>query len=314
MNYRILMLLQLQAFVLLIHATKSDRVYAKSPGIESYLESVDKISSFDILLSQKKTPLLKPISSPGVSRNGRKVTTLSYVNFSPDEERVVTLGTTRQVCESSGRRRIEINPHGRQFDLAKVFDGEVVRAFDTKHLEASIVGNLPAQVPLLANENRYDTLYSEIFDGGTFGELFESRDIVNIEAKERLVLVHVPPQPGNKMYPKYDFRLVLDLDHGGLPTRIETRLGDVLKSITQISRFHQLDDGAWVPIEASHEFYISRDRVAPTAYHRVDLTVDLAISTWNIPVDGAEFLLPFPHGTRVRDDVRGAIMVVEGDR
>ena len=316
MNARLLIQFVFQASVFFYQfstANAADAAGTDSPEIASYLKSVGKVHSYDIVINQKKTPLIKSIVGPEVIRNGRKMPSISYVEFPPGETGSATFRKTRQVWESSGRRRVEIDLVGKHSNNVRVFDGEVVRAIDSLYQAASVTGKSPSQFPLLVKENRYDTLYSEMSGGGTYGKLFASREIIHIESNGRYAIIHSPAQPGN-MYPKYDFRLTLDSDHGNLPIRIEERIGDALRSITQISRFHQLDDGAWVPIEATHEFHIKRDGRddVPVPGMRVDLTVDLAESAWNVPIDEKEFTLPFPPGTRVRDEVQGAMMVVEG--
>jgi len=308
---RALVLIIFFSNVILIHFGKVDAAGIESPEIELYLKSVGKVHSFDVLLHQKKTELLKVIVGPAVVRNGRKIPTVSHIEYPPGETARATFKKTRQVWEATGRRRVEIGLDGKPSNNVNVFDGEVVRALDNVHQQASITGKSPSQFPLLAKENRYDTLYSEISGGGTYGKLFASREIIHVESNGRYTMVHSPPQPGN-MYPKFDFRLTLDSDHGNLPVRIEERINDALRSTTQVNQFHQLADGAWVPVEATHEFYINRDDGVAVPDMRVDLTVDLEKSSWNVPIDEKEFTLPFPPGTRVRDEVQGAMMVVEG--
>lgn len=316
MNARLLIQFVFQASVFFYQFSTVNTAGAAgtdSPEIAAYLKSVGKVHSYDVVVNQKTTPLIKSIVGPEVIRNGRRFPGRSYVEFPPGETGSATFRKTRQVWESTGRRRVEIDLDGTLSNSLRVFDGEVVRSFERESLQASVTAKSPSQYPLLVQENRYDALYSEMSGGGTYGKLFASREIIHIESNGRYTMVHSPPQPGN-MYPRYDFRLTLDSDYGNLPIRIEQRIGDALRSITQISRFHQLDDGAWVPIGATHEFHIKRDSRdnVPVPSARVDLTVDLAKSAWNVPIDEKEFTLPFPPGTRVRDEVRGLMMVVEG--
>ncbi len=316
MNARLLIQFVFQASVFFYQFSTVNAAGAAgtdSPEIAAYLKSVGKVHSYDVVVNQKTTPLIKSIVGPEVIRNGRRFPGRSYVEFPPGETGSATFRKTRQVWESTGRRRVEIDLDGTLSNSVRVFDGEVVRSFERESLQASVTAKSPSQYPLLVQENRYDALYSEMSGGGTYGKLFASREIIHIESNGRYTMVHSPPQPGN-MYPRYDFRLTLDSDYGNLPIRIEQRIGDALRSITQISRFHQLDDGAWIPIGATHEFHIKRDSRdnVPVPSARVDLTVDLAKSAWNVPIDEKEFTLPFPPGTRGRDEVRGLMMVVEG--
>jgi hypothetical protein len=282
----------------------------ETDSVNSYLDAVRRIRSFDISAVTTTAELLTQSTSSTDSGE-------STFRTRGEEEKLAIEVKTRQTWTVDGRRRIDIlRVSDSEILDARTFDGEVTRTFDAATRQGSVRVTEPSQFPFAPQGQRYESLYSEVFGGGTFEELFELRSTERMVRDEAgsLTILSVPER--TKMYPEYGFKLVIDELHGGLPSEIETLRGKNLYSRTSITEFHLLDDKVtWVPVHSLCTFYGAvRLRDNPSErivlpVRTVETVIDVVNSSWNREVDAERFKLVFPEGSRVKDDVEGVLFV-----
>jgi hypothetical protein len=164
------------------------------------------------------------------------------------------------------------------------YDGERVRLLEVDSGHESTRDLAPEQKPLISYEGRYHSLFSELYVGGTLLELLQQRNDVTLSEVDGLVRLTISPQPGS-MYPKYQFVYELDPVHDYLPRSIAVSILNRKLSQVQVTDFHRLADGRFVPLAAIHEAFGFKDGMAGVVViERTELTVDPNRSTWNEPV------------------------------
>ena len=107
------------------------------------------------------------------------------------------------------------------------------------------------------------------------------------------------------MYPKYQFVYELDPAHDYLPRSISVSILNRKLSQVQVTDFHRLADGRFVPLAAIHETFGFKDGVAgAVVIERTELTVDPSRSTWNEPVVPNTVMKEVPMMTRIQNSQR----------
>jgi hypothetical protein len=107
----------------------------------------------------------------------------------------------------------------------------------------------------------------------------------------------------------YSYEVLADKTHGLMPKTVrEFWHLDGKKAPfreTEILEYLRLPDGTWVPVKAkTTTFWAVGDKMFGTPVQEIVATVDVGKSRWNVELDPKTFILPFPVGTKVFDDVR----------
>jgi hypothetical protein len=139
----------------------------------------------------------------------------------------------------------------------------------------------------------------------------ERKDLVQIvKGAESYKPTYRLPTAPRKSLDSLEFELTLDPARGGLVASqrvyqvIAAKAEACLLAEHQVTEWHQIADGAYVPLVIHSAAYLTTGTLRGSKVNSFCLTVDRARSTWNQPIDPARFTLEFPEGTRVADQIR----------
>lgn len=274
-------------------------------GVLSAFETATRsVTTYDVIVDTLSTPKARVVEK-GMKRQGGKMRpAVEWEQLPPGSEMPSTTYRSRQVFSSDGRRRYE-SLVGATQENAKVFTGELTREYSEGRNTGIIARNGPEQRPYPWACENYSSLFHRTFLGGDLVDLIRQRDKDKVSIIESVdfpgkIEIKVSTQDTASMYPSFAFRIVLDPSHGMMPSKIDSYRGDFATRAysAEITQFHKLSDGTWVPIEAEIV-----EGAEDFPMHVSALKVDVEKSKWNFPPNETDFTLSFPAGTHVIDEV-----------
>lgn len=218
-----------------------------------------------------------------------------------------------QVRDEQGRRRIEdLSAPAGEVLTTGVFDGEVTRTLSEK-TRSGYLG--PALPQFVQSDEDYIGFYA--FELETpFLQMLHERDGVQLlsdPSRPGSIVFDIPPQEG-KSLGTLGFKIYLDAEHGLLPRRIEVRRkeenGEVVNwRTTEVTKFAEVEPGVWAPVEVTNTSFSPGGRLKGQPTQVATASVDVARSRWNSKLPDDLFVLAFPQGVSVVDDLRRVTFV-----
>ncbi len=277
--------------------------------LQAWERSAQAIQSYDVFLRVDETYVLEPVLT---RKEDPERGTPPAFEFRKRTSGSAPTNThfTRQVLSKEGKRRYELIPvKDKSWTEARVFDGEVVRGLTPKTGFGIVKARGPNEDEFTPFYSSYAALYRDLPYGGSFFRLLRTRKgtrLVKPGLNDRdCVVVESPPEKGGD-YPNFGWRVKLDPTHVMLPIEIELYRGSMKSRevLTRIQGFREVEAGIWAPVEATHAHEVRGETIATGK-----VVVELDRSSWNQPVSEELFTLPFPVGTRVRDEAHNLIYV-----
>ena len=214
---------------------------------------------------------------------------------------------------SNGKVRIEtLSERGGDPVTTLVYDGELFRRLNAAELRGSIFSGIGEFAPLGAD---YSTFFRAIDAADMVRDVFEKgKCSATPDATRGGLWLETTPSPALK------YRVWLDPSHGMMPNTIEEwRVSDQFEPWIhcriQVEAYHELVGGGWVPTKVVTRDYISlspesRLREFGGQVNRETVAeVDIGQSKWNTPIPVDRFILSFPAGTEVIDEVLDRVYV-----
>lgn len=280
--------------------------------------SLAGLKTYDIRLTQTTTfPMKRMVvdeespSRPGVTKSGK------WVPLAAGETPIVHTNRFRQVWSRSGLQRVEVTrSHGPPHAATMASNGRTLRKLSTTAGQTEGSVRSAGRMGLDAAED-----YATYLRGEVAGLIPILRNLGEHSGMRLLAEHQGMPGVLLPVSESKDFRTWFDPQHGYLPRRVETWLEaradaePVLTSQMEVVRYHEPRPGVWVPVEmtfttfcADAGEYLGR----PTSVAQV--VVDVAKSSWDVPLDDALFVLHFPPGMEVTDAIDELRFIVgEGD-
>jgi hypothetical protein len=280
--------------------------------------AIHGITSFDVFVTADaevlvKSEMVSPESKDAAGRLRPPVWKERPLREGESPEAVRTW--TRQTYQLGKWRFERVKADGTSEGLISVGDLEAQKVYDKNHHRGRIQ---PFRGPTASDGELYAECYRSLLAGVDLVRCLRARKALSVvkiaESGNARIVLTAEAEPAESIpLNAFSVRVVMDPRRGMLPVRIELCEGvdrtPSLAASSQVFRRVTVDEwlevgGLWVPLRATRETYSTSKASLGLPLSRVRLSVDRSRSTWNQRIPVEHFMVSFPIGTSVADELR----------